>query len=297
MAENQTNDKETYPKQEHKARIERYKFNDKLFRGNHYDAFGITPSDPLEPKGLSRLRYTVANFPAMISKVVADMLFSEPPKFKVNDEAQQKFIDGLVAQNNLDAQNYESSLGNSRHGDALYKVRTGKLSPSDTEDTVIIEDITPSIYFPELNGENAREKPSKSELAWPLKIGEKDYLRKEIHEVGKIINELWLLESGEVKTKVSLDLLGEDGLEEVVLTDVDRPLLVHVPNWRDASTFFGYDDYSDLITIFYEINNRIARTSRTLNKHSSPILAMPEGMLDEKGNINQQKVDVFEFPN
>jgi hypothetical protein len=227
--------------------------------------------------------------------VCADLLFSEPIKVKV-DDGDQGFVDALVQQNKLHAQNYESALANSRHGDALFKIRMGKLNPGDKKPTVIIEDITPSIYFPTLDSNNARQIPEEQELAWKIKIGTKEYLRKEIHFPGRIENKLYLLEGEDIKAEVGLELLQDSEVKEVEITGIDKPLVIHIPNWRDGSRYFGYDDYSDLNSLFYAVNNRMTKTENILDKHSDPILALPQGVLDESGKVKKEAFNMFEIP-
>jgi hypothetical protein len=51
-----------------------------LFDGNHFDAFKIKVDNELYNKNYSKLRYIVNNFPGLISKICADMLFGEFPR-------------------------------------------------------------------------------------------------------------------------------------------------------------------------------------------------------------------------
>lgn len=284
-----------FPYPTEQARLQRYTFNDELFAGEHFAAFKIKVQNEHYNKNYAMLKYVAANFAGLISKLSADMLFGEPSKIKVPDGDQQ-FINALVDANKLHVQNYESALGNSRHGDALYKLRVGKLNPGDTESTVIIEDITPKIYFPHLDPSNVRGEPECKELAWEIKIGTQKYLRQELHYPGKIENKLWLLKEGKIGAPADLALLGIKDLQPEEATGIQESLIVHVPNWKDGSTHFGFDDYADLVPLFYAINNRMTKTENILDKHSDPILALPEGVLDEQGNVKKEAFHMFEIP-
>lgn len=286
-----------FPYESSKPRLERYHFNDELFQGAHFDAFKLRVNSEHYNKDYSKLKYVAGNFAGLISKVCADMLFSEPLKARMSDKPAQEWLDQLMWQNGLNTQFYESALANSRHGDAVFKLRTGYLNPGDSQMTVIIEDITPSIYFPQVNDGNVRAKPGVEELCWIVNISGKRYLRKEIHRPGEITNELFILEKETIKQQVSIDLLNEPGLTDGISTGVDKSLLVHVPNWRDGSRFFGYDDYSDLTSLFFALNNRLSKNENILDKHSDPILALPEGVLDEKGEVKKEAFHMFEVPN
>lgn len=285
-----------FPYPDSVGRLERYHFNDQLFEGNHFDAFSQKIQSEHFNKQHAQLKYLASNFAGLISKVAADLLFSEQIKVTANDSGTQDFLEGLLFQNKLHTQNYESALGNSRHGDAVFKLRIGKLNPGDDKKTVIIEDITPTIYFPKLFAGNVRAEPAQKELAWVVNISGKEYLRKEIHTPGKIANSLFLLEKGVVKQEVSISLLGEEGLTEEQDTKISKSLIVHVPNWRDGSRYFGYDDYADLTALFYALNNRMTKNENILDKHSDPILALPEGVLDEKGEVKKEAFTMFEIP-
>jgi hypothetical protein len=276
-------------------RLARYQMNDELFAGRHFDAFKIKVQNEHYNRDYAMLKYVTANFAGLISKLAADMLFGEPSKIKVPD-GDQDFIDALVDANKLDVQNYESALGNSRHGDAVYKLRVGLLNPGDTDSTVIIEDITPTIYFPHLDPSNVRAEPECKELAWVVKIGGQDYVRQELHYPGRIENKLFKLKDGEMSQEADLSLLGIEGLLPSEETGIKESLIIHVPNWKDGGTHFGYDDYSDLTPLFYAINNRMTKTENILDKHSDPILALPEGVLDEKGQVKKEAFHMFEIP-
>jgi len=285
-----------FPYPDHVNRLDRYIFNDKLFSGAHFDAFSMKINNKDYNKAHAILKYISGNFAGLISKVCADMLFSEPIKVSASDKETHEWLEALVFQNKLHTQNYESALANSRHGDAVYKIRSGKLNPGDEKLTVIIEDITPSIYFPKLDAGNVRAEPEKKELAWLIPYNGKEYLRKETHTPGQIENKLYLMEKGVVKNEVAFSVIGET-TPEFVSTNVKKSLIVHVPNWKDGSRYFGYDDYSDLTALFYALNNRMTKNENILDKHSDPILALPEGVLDEKGEVKKEAFTMFEIPN
>lgn len=284
-----------FPTDADKRRLDRYAMNYKLFVGDHFNAFSLKISDPKWTKEYSLLKYVAANFAGLISKVCADMLFSEPVQIDT-DNGDQDFLDGLMDQNKLHTQFYESALANSRNGDAVFKIRSGLLNPGDTVPTVIIEDINPSTYFPVLNPFNLRSEPTQTDIAWLITRGNTKYLRKEIHTANLITNELWLMDGDKVKERVDLSVLGEAAPPAEEDTGIPESLVVHIPNWRDGSTYFGYDDYQDLMSLFYAINNRMTKGENILDKHSDPILALPEGVLDEQGKVRKESFHMFEIP-
>ena len=285
---------QTFPDAPSAARLSLYNYYELLFLGQHYDAFNLRIASGEYSKAYSKLRYVMANFAGLVSKVVADMLFSEQVTIKAPD-GDQEFIEGLWHDNDLDIQCYESALSNSYEGDALWKLRVGKRHPNDEENSVIIEDITPKIYFPVTDPFNTRAEPLQQVLAWVFKKGDKRYLRKEIHEPGTIRNEVYEMDGTTVKTQVNLDILGIPGLLPEEDTGIDDSLLVHIPNWKVGNRNFGISDYYDLDTLFFAINNRMTKVDSILDKHSDPILLVPTGILDEKGNVDKKKIGVIEI--
>lgn len=293
--ENGKSDYFTFPYPADKYRLQQYDYYENLFLGNHFDAFLQKIDSPLYGKEYSRLRYVAANFAGLVTKVCADLLFIEPPKIKVADGDQQ-FVDDLVTENKLPVVMYESAIANSYQGDNLFKVRLGKRHPSDEDMSLIIEEQTAKVYFPKLNPNNVKEQPLEQELAWKVKIGEDMYLRKEIHVPGYIYNKLYLLKDETIVMEVDLSLLGIPDLLPEQETKVDRPLLVHVPNFRAGNRYFGLSDYYDLGPLFYAINNRITKVDNILDKHSDPILALPPGILDENGRVKKERLGLIERP-
>ena len=275
-------------------RLKNYNYFEKLFLGDHFQAFNVRIDDAQYTKNYQKLRYVMVNFAGLMSKVVADMLFSEPIIIKAGEKGDQEFIDALVHENNLNTQFYESALSNSYLGDALLKIRMGKRNASDKKPTVIIEENTPKVYFPILDESNVRAEPKKHEFAWKMTLNGKEYVRKEIHEIGKIYNELWTLkDDGTIGDKVDIKVvLGIDPEED---TKVDRSLVIHIPNWKTSGRYFGISDYYDLDSLFYAINNRLTKIDNVLDKHTDPILAVPEGVLDEDGKVKRQALNMIEI--
>lgn len=285
-----------YPYKEAGARLSRYKHNDKLFEGAHFEAFSIQVANRNFTTNLAKLKYVTANFAGLISKVCADMLFGEPISVQFKDQITQQFYDALVFENKLQTTGYKLALLNSRRGDAVIKVR---IINKNGDPRIKLESVNPKIYFPHFA--DGDDEPTAHELAWRVSIGDNDYLRKEIHTAGMIRNELWPFINQKSDQLTGTPLTDEQtkallDIEVDQDTGIDRPLIIHIPNWQDEG-FFGIDDYRDLNSLMYAVNNRITKNENILDKHSDPILQLPEGVLDENGNIDRAKLGVFEVPN
>lgn len=284
---------EVFPSPKDRARTSQYEYYTRLFNGEHFEAFNIKVGERDFTKSWAKLRYTVVNFAGLISKVVADMLFSEPVTINAPD-GDQEYLEGLFNKNHLDIQCYESALSNSYKGDALFKLRVGKLNPMDDKSMVIIEDTTPNIYYPKVDEFNVRANPESETLAWTFKVGDAVYLREEIHTPGKIENKVWKMKDNKKEYRAPLSLLNIPGIKDEEATGVDFSLIDHVVNWKTGDRFFGISDYYDLDSLFYAINNRMSKVDNILDKHSDPILTVPPGILDEKGHVKKSDLGVIE---
>lgn len=285
-----------FPKPVDQKRLNDYDYYDKLYFGEHYDAFLIKGQKDFSNQ-YNRLRYVVANFAGLMSRVLADMLFSDQFSLDFEDEKNQEFMDALLADNQFTTQCYESALANSRRGDSLFKLRIGQLNNNPASpQTVIIEEVTPAIYFPALDITSNRYKPTEDVLAWAFKANGVDYLHKETHRPGYIFHEIYRYDprSSKIIAQVNAQDFGFADIEE---TKVSRSLVFHIPNVRDGSGFWGTSDYKDLSTLFYALNNRITKIDNILDKHSDPILAVPPGVLDEEGRVKKEALGMFEVDN
>lgn len=289
-----------FPKKADKARLTRYSENDQIYFGDHFDAFKIRgeKTDKQYPEVYRRLRYVVANFAGLASRVMADMLFGESITVDLKNDKTQNWIDGLIEDNQLWAQLYESELGNSRRGDAVFKMRVGQRNPAvaDSPSTIIIEEFTPAIYYPVLEVTGTRNVPKQDVIATIFKQNDITYLHKEIHTPGRIQHEVWSYSEKDEKL-ISPQDVTQFGYVEVEETGVSRSLVFHIPNVRDGSGFFGTSDYHDLKSLFFALNNRITKVDNILDKHSDPILAVPPGVLDEDGKVNRSALGMFEVDN
>lgn len=283
-----------FPYKNAQARINAYSKYDKLFDGKHFEAFSIEINSLQYTQNYAKLKYVAVNFAGLISKVSADMLAGEPIKLSGSTKEMSDWLNALAFENGLHTQLYESALKNSARGDAIFKVRSGPKNPDDTVSTVFIEDITPAIYFPMINSGNWRAEPKYKELAFLVTINKDEYIRIERHYPGKIENELWEYRDKSLYRKAPLSLYNPE-LKDVEETGIDRSLIIHVPNWR-AGDYFGVSDYHDIEALMYAVNNRMTKNENILDKHSDPILALPEGVLDEQGNIRKDKLQLFTIP-
>ena len=279
--------KQIYNSLKEDDRIQKYDFYEKLYLGDHFSAFSIKSED--FKTEYARLRYIVCNFAGLVSKVMADMLFGEPVSFK--DEENQEFIDALVFENNLNTLFYEHSLANSYFGDNIFKIRV--------EDNVIkIEDSPPALYLPELDSGNTRAKPKRSNLVWKHTVGDDKYIVVESHEPPLVKTRVGrIAKKGEAVVDIDVETfnkLADTNYIAEVDTKINRPLVIHVPNYK-ARGYFGISDFIDIQNLVFALNNRMSKVDNILDRHSDPILAIPDGVLDEEGTVRKEALTMFEM--
>ena len=286
-----------FPDESSLNRLRSYGVYEKLLEGNHYSAYMTDIGEKFSDK-YSFLRYMTCNFAGLLSKVMADVLFGEKVIVEAKDknEEAQDFINALIHENRLDTQLYESALMNSARGDALLRVRV-------EDSQIIVEDINPAMYFPKENG-NFRVEPDEKVLAWKeeYEVDGKPvvYLVRESYTKGFIETSVYLMkekDGKEVGRKVGIkeynDISGNK-IQEKVATGIEEIPIIHIPNFRSSNRYWGASDYQDLESLFFAINNRMTKIDNILDKHSDPILTVPEGVLDENGNVEKKALGMIE---
>lgn len=275
-----------------KERIDAYAQRELLYEGDHKVAFAHLSAKM--PDHLADRVYLALDYPKLIVNTFADLLFAESPVLTL--PGQQEFLDRLVEQNNLFTTFYEAELSCSFRGDAVYRVGLNAAG-----DQVKIEEKPAWSYFVEINPDNVREVLSEC-LAWEREIRYRNgdtrrFLRVERHKPGFIYNELYEREGlTKVVRQVPLSVLyGDDAPPDVEETGVPFSLLIHAPNVRHGSRYWGQSDLTDgLIALFDEINGRATAISDILDKHADPKLVAPLGTVGRNGKINHGSLNLLE---
>ena len=279
-----------------KSRLAEYELHTKIFLGEHFDAFAHLSKD--FKKDYKHLQYITANFGGLLSKVSSDMLFEEFPKFSYQN-GNVDFMTALFARNTLQVQFYESGLEQSYNADVVFRIRA-------EDSQCVIEDINPAYWYPEINENNVRAEPIAHNLKWKMKL--KDANGKDIealfierHTKGKIENKLYQLDGDSIGAELDVEAYLKDkagnALPKEVNTKINEFLVVHIPNFRTNQRFFAISDYKDIISLMFAVNNRMTAVDSILSAHGEPILAVPQGVLDDNGKVNRKKFGVIEVDN
>lgn len=288
---------ESFPYPSETKRLQDYRHYDLMLQSKHYDAFSIKGEKDFTQR-YAMLRYIVANFNSLVAKVSADMLFGE--KITVTSE-NQDFIETFIEKNELHTQLWESASSNAALGDALFRIRT-------KDNQIITEDVDPGIYFPHYDIDNPRKQPDVKELAWTREINGDRYLIRELHEVGMIKTTVHRLKGtgatggeqiGEQVDIKEYNRIAGTTYQEFVDTGIEDFLLIHIPNTklRGNKYHFGQSDFVELESLQFALNNRLTKNDNILDKHSDPIVAVPEGILDEHGNVRKEHLSMIEITN
>lgn len=307
---------EYYPHPSHETRIERYKENKKLFMGDHLDVFHKYGNKINHTQ--KELLYISVNLASIICKKSADFLFGESVQVSAgttDKSKEQKALDRLTENNDMNIKNYESALSNAYRGDSFYKIRlgqefNGELPPELDEYKVIIENQNAEYVFPETMVGDANKirayhvaVPERVDNGLKEMVDSKWLLHVESHYAGKIEYSCFHLHPIKMNTKGEIEAyrIGHELVEKryAVATGVAVPLVVHVPNMALDDAWNGIDDITEHRSILDEINNRITQISDILDKHADAPIAVPLGTLreDSNGNVvyNVAQEKVFEI--
>lgn len=288
--------KTDWPPKDDADRIASYKRNEQLFDGDHATAFEERSAKM--PDGMKQIIYLAVNMPGLVAKIAADFLFGEPPAFRVGEpkSKQQLALEDIVKHNDLHITFYEAALAASFRGDTVFRARVGKRKDSP-KPQVIVEEVPAHSYFAETDPDNVRELLSES-IAWTREdpIRGCSYLRVQTHTPGHISEAAYHLnpETGKVSSRVDLGTIYDNPPDEETDTGLDTSLLVHIPNYRHGSIYYGISDYEDLITLFDGLNNRLTKIDRILDHHSDPKLIGVPGMMDARGAVDVSKISYIE---
>ena len=287
---------EFYPPAYHAERIERYKNNKKLFKGEFLDVF--KKMDPAMQNRFRDTHYLSVNLASIVAKKSADFLFGETPTVSAGREdnsPEQKALDRFINENDLNIINYESALSNAYRGDSFYKLRWGQnyggqLQKELDPYRVIIENQNPEYVFPEtLPGDS--NKVIAYHIAFPVMPDpmNPEYweLRVESHYPGLIKYRRFKMDpivtsTGGVDQWVISDELA--ALKPDQPTNLPFPLVVHVPNYSTDENWEGIGDLDEHYDILKELSNRYSLLAEILDKHADPAIAVPVGTMEEDDN-------------
>lgn len=251
-------------------RLEQFEQNAALFRSDHQEVFTEWPK--LVRDDIKATLEIILNWPKRLSTLWADLLLGEPPSITTEDKDGQEFIDRLNQDNRLVETAYEVVLDVSRFGVGLFKARR-------KDGKAIVEGVYPGIWFPVVSRDNIRDFQFHV-LAWKFKQNEREFLRVEIHDRGKIEHRVYRIEGSSIQDEVDIKEFYQN-LTHIQTTGVEDDFLIQpVYNLRTTEMLIGLDDYRDLDSIIQERAMRFAQIARILDKHAAPNMYGPPDAME-----------------
>jgi hypothetical protein len=269
-----------------------------VFKGLHSKVFKLKSyfEEDTRKKTLLYLAYNVGQ---IISLTAADFLFGEQLKIQTNESEDQKpmekKINAIIQNNYLDEKLYQSAVMQDLAGFAIITVR-------QKDKVAIIEEVPYDNYYPDFTGVRLGEEPrqiviaSYIDLINPKNQKKETFLYKQIHKLengkGKIVHELWTTTPDMKQSQLTELALFSADLPAEEDTELDYIPIFQIDNFKTVKERFGISTYESVMNLFEEINDRITQISVQLIKHLNSKVAVGEGVLSKKGEMDSTQ-DIF----
>lgn len=216
-----------------------------------------------------------ANFPELLCNVWADSTWSDPPKIELDStKADDAWAEIDKANSWTDIGAWESVFGAAFSGHSIVRLyRDEKRAGSP----VVIEEISPAIYFPILKPGSARLIDFVV-LAWEEDRSDPLGSETRIHQV----REIHRIESGLYTiTKQERRVKDGEGFREESRTVTDLDFLpfveLHAKRWRGR--YWGVSELDRNLSLFDSIDNTLSNIAEILEYHGKPMLQVPYSSL------------------
>ncbi len=235
----------------------------------------------------------IQNVAGKLSRSFAFLMFTEEVKLKVLEKSAQEKIDAFRFRNAFDNVMDESALTQSYAGKAYFEMFL-------KDGLAMFTELDPAYCFPQYNTMYAGNDFKSFIISWEVKIDEKPYRFIKTHFPGYITYQLHKLsaEGGDSEGNVPLSMLDPslpdmfDGKYED--TELEYIPIYTVNNVKTGRTVEGHSDYNDLRTLFEELTRNQSQIATQLKKHGDAKMAVPPGVLDERGKVKTESTEMFE---
>lgn len=252
-------------------------------------------SDPVETFTSPLLKMTALSY--------ANLICGEPIQIALGSEASD---DARLAKARIlrDSKfrivSYNAAIAQSVEGEAYLKVRRGKLHSRAKKERVYIDLLNARSVIKIHDAGNPT--PSGFVVYHEMKIPEQpgiQIIRFETHYPGEIVHEIYRINKmGQLGDKLDFgvvmgytpDGMNADGVQP---SDADDLLVSEIQNLETNG--WSMPDLYGMENVVRLIEDRLSRDTEILNKHASPKLAVPPGLLNEKGQINRVTFDNMVF--
>lgn len=265
-----------------KDRFALYDLNKSLYDNDHLAVLDVLLKVVYPEQEVNEtVKRVFVNLYRAVSKTWGDLLFSENPTISQANDETSKFLTDLIDSNKFWRISRKVAIDVSRYGNGLYKIRmvNGK---------VIIEAISPRVWFPIVNPDNINEI-SQHVIAYSFTENKVQYLKAEIHSIGSIQHKLFIIDekSNKIKQEVPLNTLERyKNLQEIEQISVNDFLVIPVSNSSDSEAAFGEDDYTDINPLISQIELHLSKYGKDLEEQGN-LKYGPANAIDENGQIQR----------
>lgn len=274
-------------------RLKLYGENTLIYKGEFAKVWPDLEAMTRVSRGSIRTPFTVQvlNDAQPITDAITNLLYREPPALNAIISDSQIHIDRLRLANDFDAEIKEAARQASFLGDAVALIWYG-VRDDEAEARVHIRFVHPRFFVGVFNplDRSVLEAGIIQHRIPPVKRSDGtvvNYLYRQIHGRGFIINELWEINKNSLTTQVPLTTLPQFAeLEPFELTEVDELLVVHIKNMRDCDSPYGASDYTSALKTKFRARTEIMTQFNMVRaKHSNPKLAIPQSVFDAMKQI------------
>lgn len=295
----------TFPPENHIERLAKYYRMKAYFDGTHkfnYDRMAELLRNSPQHAQLDKL-YIAINLAYILTLKPADLLIGDRPTYVSGEpdaSDEQKKLNSIVEENDLNTLIYESATGGGYRGDSFFLARYGKrhdLSeyeklgiPNKGKSEPIIEHAAADTVFPETVDGNIKKIKAYNvtSIVW-VKTEKKEipYLNVAKHIPGYIIYERYRMdEIPEVGVNsqygypiTTYKIVGKvptGRKNDVVKTGATNPLVFHVPYSSVDDNWQGKGFIETVEHAIQALEDRLTQLDYILLKHSDPVMYGPE---------------------
>lgn len=278
-----------FPTDAEKDRARQSELNYALFRGKFRSVLRYFRTTDDAKNQLE----VIQNLPGAMTRVFADLMFLQEPEYEV--ASMQDDIDDFVHRNAFNDTLYESALTQSYDGRAAFELilRDG---------LAYVEELNPSTVFPQWNHVSIKQAPDKVIIAWEFeRTSEHGTVYKyrfiKTHTIGSIDYKVVKLDNDGKELGAAPLALFDASLPEHEDTELDFIPVYFVDNHKTSRDMRGISDYDDILTMLTELTRVQSQIATQLKKHANAKMAVPPGVLDEKGKVINEDLEMIEVSN
>lgn len=265
-----------------KDRIALYDLNHSLYTNDHLDILDVLLKVVYPDQEVNEtVKRVFVNLYRSVSKLWADLLFSEKPKISKAKKTTEDYLNQLIIDSRFWKTSRKVAIDASRYGNGLYKIRT-------VDGKAVIEAVSPRLWFPVVNPDNVNEILNHV-LAYSFVENKVHYLKVEIHSIGNVQHKLFIIDKDACKIKEEIDLKTLErykNLEVIETTNVEDFLIIPVGNSSDSETALGEDDYTDINPLISQIELHLTKYGKDLEEQGN-LKYGPARAVDENGHIER----------